>query len=90
MGKKVMLKLLGGFFALMLACTLLSRASASLTVAVVQTAPPGKMALSHRVTGSGKVVADQQQAVSVEAQDHSGKNPPRSQGQSHKAENLPL
>ncbi len=67
MGKEVMLKLLGGFFALMLACTLLSRASASLTVAVVQTASPGKMALSHRVTGSGKVVADQQQAVSVEA-----------------------
>lgn len=67
MRKEKMLKLLGSFLALMVACTILSRASASVTVAVVQTASPGKMALSHRVTAVGKVMENQQQAVPAEA-----------------------
>lgn len=64
-GKK-MLQLLGRFLAFMLACTLLSRSSASLTVAVVQTATPGKMVISHRITAIGKVQENQERAISAE------------------------
>lgn len=65
-GKK-MLKLLGRFLIFMLACTMLSRASASLTVAVVQTAAPGKMVISHKVFATGKVQENQERAVSTQA-----------------------
>lgn len=67
MGKEKMLKLLGKFLAFMLACTLLSRTSASMTTAVVQTASPKRTALSHTVSAVGKVVENQVQAVPVEA-----------------------
>ena len=65
-GKK-MLKLLGRFLIFMLVCTMLSRASASLTVAVVQTASPGKMVIAHRVFAAGKVEENQERAVSAQA-----------------------
>lgn len=65
-GKK-MLKLLGRFLIFMLACTMLSRASSSLTVAVVQTTSPGKMVISHRVFAAGKVEENQERAVSAQA-----------------------
>ncbi len=48
-GRK-MLRVLWVFLAFMLACTMLSRASSALTVAVVKTASPGKMVISHKVT----------------------------------------
>lgn len=67
MGKEKMLKLLGKFLAFMLACTILSRASASVTTAVVQTVSPQRTALSHTVTAEGKVVENRVQAVPVEA-----------------------
>lgn len=65
-GKK-MLKTLLIFLAFMLACTVLSRASRSLTVAVVKTASPGKMTLEHKVTATGKVEQNQELAVSTQA-----------------------
>ncbi len=67
MGKEKMLKLLGKFLAFMLACTILSRSSASMTTAVVQTASPQRTALSHTVSATGKVAENRVQAVQVEA-----------------------
>ena len=61
------LRPLGIFLAFMAVCTMLSRASSSLTVAVVQTASPTKMVISHKVTAVGKVEEDQEMAVSTEA-----------------------
>lgn len=65
-GKK-MLRSLVVFLVFMLACTMLSRASSTLTTAVVQTASPGRMVIAHKVTATGKIQADQELAVSAEA-----------------------
>lgn len=65
MDRKKILKLLGMFLVLMLLCTILSRAAASVTVAQVTTASPTSMMISHRVRTQGKVLQDSEQAVST-------------------------
>lgn len=65
-GRK-MLRVLWVFLAFMLACTMLSRASSALTVAVVKTASPGKMVISHKVTATGKIEGNQELAISAES-----------------------
>lgn len=65
-GRK-MLRILGIFLVFMLACTMLSRASSTLTVAVVRTVSPGRMAIVHTVTATGKIQEEQELAVSAQA-----------------------
>lgn len=65
-GRK-MLRMLWIFLAFMLACTMLSRASSALTVAVVKTASPGRMALSHKVIATGKIEENQELAISADS-----------------------
>ncbi len=67
MNRKSLLKLLGIFLAMMVAFTLLSRSSSSITVARVKTASPGNVAIYHKVVASGKVMENQEQPVSTEA-----------------------
>lgn len=57
---------LGGFLALMLLFTFLSRAADSITVPKVQTQTPQKRKITHPVSGSGKVVQNQERAVRTE------------------------
>lgn len=57
---------LGGFLALMLLFTFLSRAADSVTVPKVQTQAPEKRKITHPVSGSGKVVQNQERAVRTE------------------------
>lgn len=54
-----------GFLAFMLLFTLLSRAADSMTVARVTAQRARKGRISHRVSGSGKVVQNREQAVST-------------------------
>lgn len=65
-GKK-MLRPLAVFLVFMLACTMLSRASSTLTTAVVQTVSPGKMVIVHKVTAAGKIQENRELAVSAQA-----------------------
>lgn len=65
-GRK-MLKILGIFLVFMLVCTMLSRASSALTVAVVRTVSPGRMTIAHTVTATGKVQEERELAVSAQA-----------------------
>ncbi len=67
MKERKMIKTLGIFLAFMLACTMLSRASSTLTVAAVKTASPGKMVIDHKVTATGKVQQNRELAISTEA-----------------------
>lgn len=57
---------LGGFLALMLLFTFLSRAADSVTVPKVLTQAPEKRKITHPVSGSGKVVQNQERAVRTE------------------------
>lgn len=65
-GKK-MLRSLAIFLVFMLVCTMLSRASSTLTTALVQTASPGKTAIVHKVTAMGKIQEERELAVSAQA-----------------------
>ena len=63
MDRKKIIKMLLRFIVLILVCTILSRAAASVTAAQVTTAFPANMAITHQVTGIGKV--EQKQVSSV-------------------------
>ena len=65
-GKK-MLRSLAIFLVFMLVCTMLSRASSTLTTALVQTVSPGKMVIVHKVTAVGKIQEERELAVSAQA-----------------------
>lgn len=67
MNRKKILKLLGMFLVLMLFCTILSRAASSVTVAQVNVTKPSNMIITHKVTATGKVEQDSEQAVSTQA-----------------------
>lgn len=51
------LRWMAGFFALMILCTVLSRAADSLTVAVVEAEKPKQGAIIHTITATGKLEA---------------------------------
>ena len=67
MKKRRLLQITGVFFALMLCFTILSRAAYQEGTAVVHTNKPVNMAISHEVTATGKVVQNQEIAVTTEA-----------------------
>lgn len=55
MKKIKLIKILAGFFALMLLFTFLSRAADSVNVAQVETKTAQNQVITHEVTGTGKV-----------------------------------
>lgn len=59
------LRWLAGFCALMLACTLLSRAADSLTVATVTVEKPSQSAISHSISIDGRLEAGSETVVPV-------------------------
>ena len=56
MKKIKLIKILAGFFALMLLFTFLSRAADSVNVAQVETKTAQNQVITHEVTGTGKVM----------------------------------
>lgn len=64
--KKKIIQMLGGFLALMLLFTMLSRAADSMGIPKVETVTAQKMAITHKVTAEGKVEQNREQAVSTE------------------------
>lgn len=60
------LRLLAGFLVFMLACTLLSRAADSLTVAQVTTEKPARAAIPHTVEKDGRLEPAQERPVTAE------------------------
>lgn len=67
MKKRRLLQITGVFFALMICFTILSRAAYQEGTAVVHTNKPMNMAISHEVKAAGKVVQNQEIAVTTEA-----------------------
>lgn len=64
--KKKIVQMLGGFLALMLLFTMLSRAADSMGLPRVETVAAQRMSITHRVTAEGKVEQNREQAVSTE------------------------
>ncbi len=67
MKKGKLIRFTAMFFAMMLAFTLLSRAADSSGVAVVTTSKPAGRTLSHNITATGKIVQNQELAVTTVA-----------------------
>ncbi|MCD7882391.1 MAG: biotin/lipoyl-binding protein [Lachnospiraceae bacterium] len=67
MKKGKLIRFTAMFFAMMLAFTLLSRAADSSGVAVVTTSKPAGRTLSHTITATGKIVQNQELAVTTVA-----------------------
>ena len=63
MKKIKLIKVLAGFFALMLLFTFLSRAADSVNVAQVETKTAQNQVITHEVTGTGKVMGTRERAV---------------------------
>ena len=63
MKKIKLIKILAGFFALMLLFTFLSRAADSVNVAQVETKTAQNQVITHEVTGTGKVMVTRERAV---------------------------
>lgn len=63
MKKIKLIKILAGFFALMLLFTFLSRAADSVNVAQVETKTVQNQVITHEVTGTGKVMGTRERAV---------------------------
>ena len=63
MKKIKLIKILAGFFALMLLFTFLSRAADSVNVAQVETKTAQNQVITHEVTGTGKVMGTRERAV---------------------------
>lgn len=63
MKKIKLIKILAGFFALMLLFTFLSRAADSVNVAQVETKTAQNQVIAHEVTGTGKVMGTRERAV---------------------------
>ena len=66
MERKKIIKVFGGFLAVMLSFTILSRAVSGASTAQVETVRIKTGAIDHRVTGSGRVEAGQEIAVYTE------------------------
>lgn len=66
MDKKKLLKITAVFFACMLCFTVLSRAADQMSVAVVSTSRPENRMITHEVRASGKIVQNQELAVTTE------------------------
>jgi len=64
--KKKLLKITAVFFACMLCFTVLSRAADQMSVAVVSTSRPENRMITHEVRASGKIVQNQELAVTTE------------------------
>lgn len=64
--KKKLLKITAVFFAFMLCFTVLSRAADQMSVAVVATSRPENRMITHDVTATGKIVQNQEMAVTTE------------------------
>lgn len=64
--KKKVLQMLGGFLALMLLFTMLSRAADGMGLPRVETVTAQKMSIIHKVTAEGKVEQNREQAVRTE------------------------
>lgn len=64
--KKKIIQMLGGFLAVMLLFTMLSRAADSVGIPRVETVTAQKMSITHKVTAEGKVEQKREQAVSTE------------------------
>lgn len=65
--RRQMMGLLGGFLALMLVFTFLSRAADSMTVPRVTAQAPERKQITHPVSGSGKVVQNREEAVRIQS-----------------------
>ena len=63
MKKTKLIRILAGFFALMLLFTFLSRAADSVNVAQVETKTVQNQVITHEVTGTGKVLGTRERAV---------------------------
>ena len=63
MKKTKLIRILAGFFALMLLFTFLSRAADSVNVAQVETKTAQNQVITHEVTGTGKVMGTREHAV---------------------------
>ena len=63
MKKTKLIRILAGFFALMLLFTFLSRAADSVNVAQVETKTVQNQVITHEVTGTGKVMGTRERAV---------------------------
>ena len=63
MKKIKLIKILAGFFVLMLLFTFLSRAADSVNVAQVETKTAQNQVIAHEVTGTGKVMGTRERAV---------------------------
>ncbi len=66
MNKKKLLKITAVFFACMLCFTVLSRAADQMSVAVVSTSRPENRMITHEVKASGRIVQNQELAVTTE------------------------
>lgn len=66
MNRKKVISLLASFLVLMLLFTILSRAADSAGIANVKTETIQSMGIDHRVTGSGKVAQNREQAIATE------------------------
>lgn len=66
MDKKKLLKITAVFFACMLCFTVLSRAADQMSVAVVSTSRPENRMITHEVKASGRIVQNQELAVTTE------------------------
>lgn len=66
MDKKKLLKITAVFFACMLCFTVFSRAADQMSVAVVSTSRPENRMITHEVRASGKIVQNQELAVTTE------------------------
>ena len=64
--KKKIIQMLGGFLALMLLFTMLSRAADSVGIPRVDVVTAQKMSITHKVTAEGKVEQNRELAVSTE------------------------
>lgn len=67
MRQKKIMKGFGIFFAVMMVFTVLSRAADSVNVVQVQVKTVQNQMVSHKVTGTGKVVGTREQAVFAQA-----------------------
>lgn len=65
--KRQIMGLLGGFLALMLLFTFLSRAADSMTVPRVKVQAPERKKITHPVSGSGKVVQNREETVKIQS-----------------------
>lgn len=66
MDKKKLVKITAVFFACMLCFTVLSRAADQMSVAVVSTSRPENRMITHEVKASGRIVQNQELAVTTE------------------------